>query len=152
MSNLQHKVANSKLLFITLCSGKGLEFSCTLKDFLWPGRVVPYRLQCIRDVKSISSNLFKWVRYCYRPQTKFAKVMFSQVFVCPQGSLSRGSLVRGISVKGGGSLWPGESLASWVSGQGGLCPGGLCQGDPSYGKERAVRILLECILVHEKGG
>ena len=25
--------------------------------------------------------------------------------------------------------------------------GGLCHGDPSYGNERAVRILLECILV-----
>ena len=43
--------------------------------------------------------------------------------------------------------------------EGGLCPGGLCarggvsvqgglcQGDPPYGKEQAVRILLECILV-----
>ena len=35
---------------------------------------------------------------------------------------------------------------------GGLCPGmslsrGLCQGDPPYGKERAVRIILECILI-----
>ena len=38
--------------------------------------------------------------------------------------------------------------------EGGLCAGGgvsvqggLCQGDPPYGKEQAVRILLECILV-----
>ena len=30
---------------------------------------------------------------------------------------------------------------------GGLCPGGLCQGDPVYGKEQAVHISLECILV-----
>ena len=41
---------------------------------------------------------------------------------------------------------------------GGLCPGGLCPGGslsgrvsiretPPYGNERAVRILLECILV-----
>ena len=29
-----------------------------------------------------------------------------------------------------------------------LCPGGLCQGDLPCGKERAVRILLECILVY----
>ena len=52
---------------------------------------------------------------CYRLQTKFAKVMFSQVSVCPQeGSLSRGSLL----------------------------------GRPPYGNERAVRILLECMLVY----
>ena len=52
----------------------------------------------------------------------FAKVMFSQVFVCQRG----GSLSRdGVSVRGG-----------------------LCQGLPLYGKERAVRILLECILVN----
>ena len=56
----------------------------------------------------------------YRPQTKFSKVMFSQVFDCPR---------RGVSVSVGG---------------------GLCQGDPPppYGNRRAVRILLECILVH----
>ena len=52
----------------------------------------------------------------YRPQTKFAKVMFSQLFVC----------------------WGG----------GAFCPGDLCQRDPPYGKERAVCILLECILVY----
>ena len=38
--------------------------------------------------------------------------------------------------------------------QGGLCPGGvsvqggLCHGDPPYGNEQAVLILLECILVY----
>ena len=33
-----------------------------------------------------------------------------------------------------------------------LCPGGICQGDPTlYGNKRAVRILLECILVEKKG-
>ena len=64
---------------------------------------------------------------------KFAKVMFSQVSVCPQG---------GVSVQGG--LCPGGSLFRGVSLQGrslsgrGLCPGGgLCQGDPhtvTYGQ------------------
>ena len=39
----------------------------------------------------------------YRPQTKFAKVMFSQVSVCPQrGSLSRGGLCQGGSLSRGG--------------------------------------------------
>ena len=42
---------------------------------------------------------------------------------------------------GGGGLCPGEGLCPME----GLCPGeGLCQG-----KEWAVRILLECIIVHE---
>ena len=52
-----------------------------------------------------------------------------------RGSLSGGSLSMGISVWG-------------VSVHGGLCPGGLCLGDPPppYGNERAVRILLGCIL------
>ena len=86
----------------------------------------------------------------HSPQTKFAKVMFSQVFLCSQGdlcagglcpggfcprdlcpgaSLFSGSLSRGpgVSVKGRGSL----------SRQGGLCPGkgslsrqgGFCPGE-----------------------
>ena len=92
--------------------------------------------------------------------TKFAKVMFSQVFVClrggfcpgrgslsggvcprglyPGGSLSRGSLSYEFSVQG--FLCLGGSLSWGFSIQGGLCPGGLglgdlclgdlCQGDP----------------------
>ena len=65
----------------------------------------------------------------YRPHTKFAKVMFSQMSLCPQwGSLSRGSQSRGV-------LCPG-----------GLCPGGV-SGRPPYSYVRAVHILLECILV-----
>ena len=57
----------------------------------------------------------------YRPQTKFAKVMFSQVSVCPR----RGGLhLEGVSVRDT-----------------------LDRDTHSYGNERAVRILLECILV-----
>ena len=72
---------------------------------------------------------------CYRPQTKFVKVMFLQVPVCPQGGLClEGSLsrwvvpVQGVSVqgdlcRGGGGLCPG-----------GFCPGGLCpEGSLSRG-------------------
>ena len=61
-----------------------------------------------------------------------------------------GHMTRGVSVQGGG-LCLGGSLSRGVSVQGGW---GLCQGDPlprqrpPYGNERAVRILLECILVH----
>ena len=75
----------------------------------------------------------------------WGKVMFSEAFVCPQGVLCMISL----------PAWPGGSLS-----KGGLCPWGLCPGGGSlfwgvsvggrqlpYGKERAVHILLECILV-----
>ena len=70
--------------------------------------------------------------------------------LCPggRGSLSRGKGVSvwGVLCPGGrGSLSGGRgSLSGGVSVQG---QGGLCQGDPLYGKERAVRILLECFLV-----
>ena len=96
-----------------------------------------------------SSFLYKQVsrtsniqRSFYRPQTKFAKVMFSQVSVCLQGggSLSReGGLSRGVSVHGGlclrGSLSGGVSVQDWsLSGRslsrGSLSKGGLCQGYP----------------------
>ena len=58
----------------------------------------------------LPSFVRRWVKEfaCYRPQTKFVKVMFSQVSVCPRG--------RGVSVQG--DLCPGEG----VSVQGGLCP------------------------------
>ena len=95
----------------------------------------------------------------YRPQTKFAKVMFSQVFVCQRGGVSVQGLLSfcpggfcpgGIHPRG---LCTGRSLsrrvfvqAGFLSGglcPRGLCPGGLCPG----GSLGAVRILLECILV-----
>ena len=73
----------------------------------------------------------------YRPQTKFAKVMFSQVFVCTRG----------------GSL-SGGSLSRWSLSGGGICPGwgvsvqgGSLSRIPPYSNERVVRILLECILI-----
>ena len=83
--------------------------------------------------------------------------MFSQVSVCPQGCLSLcpgGSpswrQVRGLCPLGGG-LCPG----GLCPGTGGLCPGrGALSKEtpprprPPYGNERAVRILLECILFY----
>ena len=62
------------------------------------------------------SVLFRNDLYDYRPQTKFAKVLFSQVFICPQGR---------VFVQGG--LCPG-GLCPRVSVQGGLCSGCLCPG------------------------
>ena len=66
-------------------------------------------------------------------------------------SLSKGSLSRGVSIRGlyvQGDLCPKGSLSR------GLCPGGLCPGGisvrdtPLCGKERAVHILLEFLLVY----
>ena len=48
----------------------------------------------------------------YHPQTKFAKVMFLQVCVCPQGR-------EGVS----GTCQGG--MHGWVDGEGGTCGGGL---------------------------
>ena len=99
-----------------------------------------------------------WVNF-YRPQTKFAKVMFSQVTVCPQDglclclSVQRGLCPAGCLSGGGGGVCPGGSLSRGeVSVRGGLCErgslsvGGGCHGDSPYSNERVVRILLECIL------
>ena len=65
----------------------------------------------------------KFSYYC--PQTKFAKVMFSQVSVCPQGGLD---LCPGGSRSGGslsrGGLYAGGSVCRGVSGQGRSLSGG----------------------------
>ena len=46
------------------------------------------------------------IQYYYRPQTKFAKVTFSQMFVCPQGGLHpRGSASRGSLHHWGSASW-----------------------------------------------
>ena len=63
-----------------------------------------------------------------------------------------GCLSRAVSVHRG--LCPGGFLSRRVSVQGGLSPHGSLSrrvslsGRPPYGKEQAVRILLECILVY----
>ena len=56
---------------------------------------------------------------------------------CPRGEVS---FQEGVF----GGQWRGESL----SGGGGLCPGGSLSETPVKVGERAVRILLECILVN----
>ena len=73
-----------------------------------------------------------------------------------EGSLSKGDLCpgalcpRGVSVQGGGVSVQGVSVqgGSLFRGQRGLCPGGSLSGRPLYGNVRAVRTLLECILVY----
>ena len=79
----------------------------------------------------------------HAPQVTYLGGSLSRGGLCPrEWSLSQGGLCPGgVSVPGSGlcprvvSVW-GVSL--W---------GGLCEGDPPNGNERAVRILLECILV-----
>ena len=59
--------------------------------------------------------------YIYRPQTKFAKVMFLQVSVCPQGrSRSRG--------EGGGVCGMGACVAGGMCGRGDMHGGHARQG------------------------
>ena len=69
-----------------------------------------------------------------------------------RGSLSGGLCPGGCGVSIPGVSVQGVSLPGGVSVWGGLCPGGLYYGDPPYGNERAVRILLECILVSHCNG
>ena len=102
----------------------------------------------------------------YRPQAKFAKVMFLQVSVCPHGG--HAWLLWGVHVFSGGGMC-GFFLGghAWFS-RGGMhgcsCGGGMCGFSGGGGmcgffwggmhrirrdtvNERAVCILLECILV-----
>ena len=100
--------------------------------------------------------------YCYRLQTKFAKVMFSQASVI----LSTG---KGVCIRGWGSasrkgLHPGGICIPGGLHLGGLQRGGglPLEGSASRGgvlgrppgalqdtvNKRAVRIILECILAH----
>ena len=67
----------------------------------------------------------------------FAKVMFSQVSVCPGGRSQ--SLSKGVSIPRG--LCPGVSV------QGVTVLGVSITETRPYANERAVRILLKCILV-----
>ena len=101
----------------------------------------------------------------YRPQRSCGKVIFSQASV--GHSVHRGGLCPGeVSVRGGFlsrgwgkvSVWGGSLSRGWGEG---LCLEGSLSGGvslrcrqrpdrdppPLYGNERAVRILLECILV-----
>ena len=81
---------------------------------LSPKTLRAYSYQALASALMIGNG--SWTHF-YLPQTKFAKVMFSQVFVCPRG---------GVSASGG--LHPGG---------GGVCIGGVCiQGgwpDPTMG-------------------
>ena len=82
-------------------------------------------------------HLVKYWKDCYRPQTKFAKVMFSQVSVCPQG-MALPPLHAGIHP-------PGQTATPWADPPRQTPPLGSACWDTV--NKQAVRILLECILV-----
>ena len=77
---------------------------------------------------------------CYHPQRSWGKVIFLHVSVI---------LFTGGGCLHPGGLFPGEGLCPLGGSLSrGVCLGGVSvMGTPSYGNERAVRILLECILV-----
>ena len=86
--------------------------------------------------------------HIYRPQTKFAKVMFSRVSVCPLGG----------GMRGRGYAWPGACMAGGcmiggMHGRGHVWQGACIAGGHAWQErwplQRAVCILLECILVGE---
>ena len=77
--------------------------------------------------------------------------MFLRRGLCPGGgSLSCRGGGAGGSLSGVSLVW--GSLCPWGAGAGGLCLGCFCLGGhclrDQKGEERAVRILLECFLVH----
>ena len=77
--------------------------------------------------------LHRVLKCYYRPQTKFAKVMFLQVSVCPQGEWDvhgrRGHVWQsrvcmaggmcGMGVHGGGHVWQGDVHGGGHAWQGG---------------------------------
>ena len=98
-----------------------VHFFLTFSDFL------PQSLKFLRLLlyysrlyleKKTNIEIYNIMNY-YRPQTKFAKVMFSQVSVCPRGCLSEGCLPPP-----GQTPSPGQTV-----------------------NKRVVRIALECNLV-----
>ena len=84
---------------------------------------------------------------CYHPQTKFAKVMFSQVSVCPRGVSA--PLHAGIHPPG--QTTPGQTPPGQTTPMGRHPPGKthppLHSACWDTGNKQVVRIPLECILV-----
>ena len=82
------------------------------------------------------------VKICYCPQTKFTKVMFSQVSVCPQGGVCH-TPTAWVDIP-----WVDTPLGRHPSGQ--TPPGRHPPGWHHLVNKRAVLIPLVCILVYNK--
>ena len=150
-----------------LCVKESLPIVSSFLTFRWETNHGLFLNKHIAQPKSSATFLTSchssgWGPLLFLPHaTKLGQgYVFTCLWFCSQGGggkRERGprSLSRGGLRLGGGHLCPGRgSLSKEVSvRQGSLCPegvfvwGGLCHGDPPYGNERAVRLLLECILV-----
>ena len=86
---------------------------------------------------SLSIRLCSW-RFLTPANEVWGKVIFSQACVSHSVHCDTGGSLSG-------DLYPGVSVQ-----EGGLGQGGYMQGDPPESKKRAVRILLECLLVELK--
>ena len=87
---------------------------------------------------SLLNSLGRSMQDVYRPQTKFAKVMFLHLSVSH-------SVHRGRAWMRGGMH--GSRGCAWLQGGHVWLQGGVCGIRRDTVNERAVRILLECILV-----
>ena len=132
----------------------GLPRSLTVRSNTWLIQILQYGMNFypINQMLNLFKNKF------LPPATKLRHVsviLFKEGGLCPsihhrshgqEGLCLRGSLSRG-------GLCSGGSLSRGVSVQGGLCLMSLCpwgdprQRPPLYSNARALRILLECILV-----
>ena len=75
-----------------------------------------------------------------------------QLITARKRSLGKGNIFTGVCLSTGGSMSTGGSLSRGVSVRGSFSPErvsvwGSLSGRPPYSYVRAVRILLECILV-----
>ena len=116
------------------------------------------RLHVTRDEKLAGRPTQAWCRRetwlpgsgvsYYRPQTKFAKVMFLHASVCPRGGCAwRGGMLGGVRGSWGACM---AGRGACVAGSGGHAhhpPKQIPQDTVNSVNERAVRILLECMLV-----
>ena len=103
-----------------------------------------------KDMRQVRPLWPQW-KYDYRPQRSWGKVIFSQasVILSTGGCLLWGVSGPGVSAPRGGCLVPGGVWSWGVSAPGGAWSRGGAWWRPRQGQLllRAVRILLECILV-----
>ena len=121
---------------------------------------------CCHTIPNKCVLFMKILPSCYHPQTKFAKVMFLHQYVILFTGGCLGPHPRGRlgGLAGGRGLGPHPGGGGWGSGWGGKCPGPHPGGTQAHGGVsqhalrqtptpsirlllRAVRILLECLLV-----
>ena len=105
---------------------------------------------------TVSVSVSRDLDYYYRPQTKFAKVMFLHLSV--SYSVHRGRGLQAHTQGGGWGVWLGRGLQAHAQEGPGLDQRGGGSGSQHALRQtpppirrlmlRAVRILLECILVY----